>query len=344
MTQVRLKYLHSFTDRYGHVRFYFRYRGNRWPLPAAHEEGFATAYDALLTEIKANPTRLPQNVAFMRGSLGWVIEQFIDSPAYQARADATKRNYRRVIDALKQRYGAGLIKDLQPRHVKLIRNDIRDAFTTTAADIAISIVSTLWDFADEQLGLDLGADPTYGIKRVHVGHREHEPWPRELIDRFMAEASPRLGFAVRLALGTGLRRSDLVKLRWDDLRGDHFQVTQQKTGEPILVGCTENAYRTGNDAAHCRYDHCRRPWQCRYRSQPKPHGQAQASRHGCDGLFNPRPSQERWQRDCRGRRHRARNHGRLGHKTPQMAAHYTKRANQACRCDLLSKSWNVRKR
>ena len=44
---------------------------------------------------------------------------------------------------------------------------------------------------------------------------------------------------MRLALGTGLRRSDLVKLRWEDLRGDHFKVTQQKTGEPILVGCTE---------------------------------------------------------------------------------------------------------
>jgi hypothetical protein len=156
MTQVRLKYLHSFTDRHGHVRFYFRYRGNRWPVPAPHEEGFATAYDALLTGIKSNPTRLAQNVAFMRGSLGWVIEQFIASPAYQTRADATKRNYRRVIDALKQRYGTGLMKDLQPRHVKLIRNDIREAFTTTAADIAIGIVSTLYDFADEQLGLDLG--------------------------------------------------------------------------------------------------------------------------------------------------------------------------------------------
>ena len=89
MTQVRLKYLHSFTDRHGHVRFYFRYRGNRWPLPAPHEEGFATAYDALLTEIKANPTRLPQNVAFMRGSLGWVIEQFIDF----ARISNTRRRH-----------------------------------------------------------------------------------------------------------------------------------------------------------------------------------------------------------------------------------------------------------
>ena len=33
MTEVRLKYLHSFVDRHGHVRYYFRYRGNRWTLP-----------------------------------------------------------------------------------------------------------------------------------------------------------------------------------------------------------------------------------------------------------------------------------------------------------------------
>ena len=164
----------------------------------------------------------------MRGSLGWVIERFIDSPAYQTRAEATKRNYRRVIDTLKQRYGTGLLKDLQPRHVKTARNEIRDALTSSAADIAISIISTLWDFADEQLALDLGADPTFGIKRVHVGHKEHEPWPQDLIARFLSEASLHLAFAVRLALGTGLRRSDLVKLQRTDLKGDHFKVTNRK--------------------------------------------------------------------------------------------------------------------
>src|SRR5215510_11697163 len=28
------------------------------------------------------------------------------------------------------------------------------------------------------------------FKRVHVGHREHKPWPQDLITRFIAEASP----------------------------------------------------------------------------------------------------------------------------------------------------------
>jgi integrase len=329
MTQVRLKYLHSFTDRHGHVRFYFRYRGNRWPVPAPHEEGFATAYDALLTEIKSNPTRLLQNVVFMRGSLGWVIERFIDSPAYQTRAEATKRNYRRVIDTLKQRYGTGLLKDLQPRHVKTARNEIRDALTSSAADIAISIISTLWDFADEQLALDLGADPTFGIKRVHVGHKEHEPWPQDLIARFLSEASLHLAFAVRLALGTGLRRSDLVKLRWTDLKGDHFKVTQQKTGVPILVGCTEELLAeletmpriadtiiVGERGKPVTAASLSRMVRLRLRDM----GVSGYSIHGLrKNAGNAIAEAGSTEREIMVR---------LGHKTPQMAAHYTKRANQ----------------
>ena len=67
MTEVRLKYLHSFCDRHGHVRFYFRYRGSRWPLPAPHEEGFATAYDALLANIKNKTLPLPKTLHSCQG-------------------------------------------------------------------------------------------------------------------------------------------------------------------------------------------------------------------------------------------------------------------------------------
>jgi len=71
----------------------------------------------------------------------------------------------------------------------------------------------LWEFATEQLGLELDADPTHGVKRVHKVAHEHEPWPQELIDRFLREARPSLCWAVKLALYTGQRRSDLVKMK-----------------------------------------------------------------------------------------------------------------------------------
>jgi integrase len=328
MTTIRLKYVHCFADRFGHVRHYFRYRGERWALPAPHEPGFATAYDALLTRIKSNP--IAHNVAFMRGSLGWTIEAFVASPAFERLAEATKRNYRRILEALKQRYGTGLLKDLQSRHVKVMRNEMRDAFTASAADIALSIISQLWGFADEQLGLDLGADPTVGIRRVHVEHSEHEPWPQELIARFMAGASPRLAFAVRLALGTGLRRSDLVELRWDDLKGDHFQIIQQKTGEPVLVGLPADLLAeletmprvadtiiVGDLGKPITAASLSRMVRLKLREL----GVTGYSIHGLRKNAGVAIAEAGGtEREIMAR---------LGHKTPQMAAHYTKRASQA---------------
>lgn len=237
MTNVRLKYLHCFTDRHGNAHHYFRYRGHQWRLPAPGTAGFASAYDALLAQIKANPLQARHNIEFMPGSLAWAIEKFLASPLYNKRADTTKRNYRRVLDQLRQRWGAGLLRDLEPRIVRKMRNEIAET-STTGADIAMSLISALWEFATEQLGFDnLGADPTHGVKRVHEVEHEHEPWPQELIDRFLREARPSLRWGVKLALYTGQRRSDLVKMKWSDFDGEFIEVRQQKTGEPLSIPC-----------------------------------------------------------------------------------------------------------
>jgi hypothetical protein len=250
MTGVRLKYLHCFRDRHGRARYYFRYRGQQWPIPAPGTQGFASAYDGLLAHIKANPFRSGATVEFMPGSLGWAIEKFLASPLYNERAKTTKVNYRRVLDQLRDGYGTGLLRDLEPRHIRRIRNEIAAKSTTTGADIAMSLISALWEFAVEQLGQDkLGADPTHGIKRVHQGEHEHEPWPQELIDRFLSDARPSLRWAVKLALYTGQRRSDLVKMKWsqfwcDDEGRYWIDVRQQRPAlrcrSPAIRCCALN--------------------------------------------------------------------------------------------------------
>jgi hypothetical protein len=59
MTTVRLCYVHSFVDRHGHARYYFRIRGQRWPLPAPGDPGFLAAYEACKARIAAGaPTRV----------------------------------------------------------------------------------------------------------------------------------------------------------------------------------------------------------------------------------------------------------------------------------------------
>jgi hypothetical protein len=105
VTNVRLKYIHCFTDRHGRARYYFRHRGQRWSIPAPGSSGFATAYDALLAQIKANSLKSRHTIEFMPGSLAWAIEKFLASPPYSKRAETTKRNYRRVLDQLREKYG-----------------------------------------------------------------------------------------------------------------------------------------------------------------------------------------------------------------------------------------------
>jgi integrase len=170
------------------------------------------------------------------------LRRFLASPLYNKRAETTKRNYRRVLDCLRQGWGAGFLRDLQPRHVRTIRNEIAKR-STTDADIGMSLISALWEFATEQLGIELDADPTHGIKRVHKVAHEHEPWPSELIERFLREARPSLRWAVKLALYTGQRRSDLVKMKWSQYDGEFIEVRQQKTGALLSIPC-HKALRT----------------------------------------------------------------------------------------------------
>jgi integrase len=54
-----------------------------------------------------------------------------------------------------------------------------------------------------------------GVEQLYSGGRVDQVWTSGEIDRFVAAAkTPEVGFIVRLACLTGLRRADLAKLAW----------------------------------------------------------------------------------------------------------------------------------
>jgi hypothetical protein len=76
MATLRLRYVHAFVDKTGRARYYFRYRGKRWPLPG--EPGtseFTERYDAPRRE--RSTVRPANNVAFGPGTAGFVIEKHL---------------------------------------------------------------------------------------------------------------------------------------------------------------------------------------------------------------------------------------------------------------------------
>jgi integrase len=131
-----------------------------------------------------------------------------------------------------------MLRDLRDRHVKIIRNHYREKFTTSIADDAIGRISVLWQFADEHLDVDLPSNPTIGVARIHKGKKEREPWPDEVIAAFFAHAPGHLCLAVLLLLYTGQRRSDAVRMKWSQFDGEIIEVPeQQKTGEYVAIPC-----------------------------------------------------------------------------------------------------------
>jgi integrase len=237
MATMRLRYVHSFVDKTGRPRYYFRYRRKRWPLsglPGSTE--FATHYDALRRQCLAEGPSPPNNIVFGPETLGSVVEKYIASGDFTSKASATIRAYRGVLDQLKEAYGGGRITDLRERHIR----EIRKRFPSTSrADLAVMLLGMLWTYAKEKLAMDLSINPAVDIARLHRRGWSHEPWPERVIEKFEAEARPKpiAQLALALLLYTGQRGSDVVRMKWADYDGTGIAVRQLKTGTPLWIRC-----------------------------------------------------------------------------------------------------------
>jgi integrase len=237
MATVRLRYVHGFVDRTGRVRYYFRHRGQRWPLPGLPGSAeFATRYDELLHHCLASARA--GNVVCGPGTIGFVIEKYLAGGDYASKAPGTRRHYRASLDKLKEICGRALIADLKERHIRQIRQRFS---ATSKADLAVMLLRMLWVFAKEALAMDLGPNPAAEVRGLHHRGWSHEPWPERVIEKFEAEARPKPNaqLALMLLLYTGQRVSDVARMRWSDYDGEGIAVRQLKTGTPLWIPCHE---------------------------------------------------------------------------------------------------------
>lgn len=163
-----------------------------------------------------------------------MIEQYLASNEFANKAANTRRNYRRVLDQLKARLGAARIADLQPDHIRIVRDEIAKTSTATA-DMTTMLLGVLWDHAAEFCRLPLGTNPAHGLRKVHVEKKPHQSWPPKIIEAFLTEASGPLRLALHLLLYTGQRVGDVVTMKWSDIANGRMTVVQEKTGHEIIV-------------------------------------------------------------------------------------------------------------
>lgn len=158
--------------------------------------------------------------AVMRGFISGLIADYKASDSWLGMRESTRNLWAPHLDEIDKVFGGTSLKAIQQRGARRI---IRDwhygmAEQPRKANTALTVLVRLF-----QHGLDMedmDKNPAAGLPKLHEGDgRAAIVWSPEALDAVLGLARPAMARSIRLAYLTGLRREDLVKLRWNEIDG-----------------------------------------------------------------------------------------------------------------------------
>jgi integrase len=229
----RLPFVHSYKDRHGKSRHYFRRRGYaRVTLPGTTSSPeFVAAYACALTGQTAPPIEIAASRA-RPGSVAQAVGLYLGSADYLDLVTRSKRALRLLLDRFRAEHGDRPIADLRRKHVEAMMTGMaphaaRAFFRALRAVAKVAVRAGL-----------IEVDPTAGARRPRIkdsgGFR---CWTDDQIVQFEQhypiESRARLAFA--LLLCTGQRRGDVILMGRQHVRGGFIHVRQAKTGANLQI-------------------------------------------------------------------------------------------------------------
>jgi len=173
-------------------------------------------------------------------SFAAVIRAFQSSPFYRTLAPGTQSNYARAFRIAETHEGLGGINvaEMRPALVQAFLDAMAEDAPGAAkgARVALSSLES-WALVRDML-------PRAIMTGTSVAHREqgHQPWTLEQVALAESHADADLARAVTLAVNTGQRGSDLIRMRRGHIQRNGgrlgITVTQQKTGRTLWVPFT----------------------------------------------------------------------------------------------------------
>jgi integrase len=174
-----------------------------------------------------------------------LIIRYYQSPEFQTKAAGTKANYRRHCEAIREKNGGKSVKTFRRKHALAVRDALQESWSK--ANERLAVLSILCKIAVDLEWID--RNPVVDIPKLTGG--EYEAWPDdklEAFERYCARHSLTIEqTAFELAVGTGQRLGDCLKMMWSDFDGQYIQVVQEKTNTKIWIYCPARlqAYLSG---------------------------------------------------------------------------------------------------
>lgn len=222
MVKVKIKGVRAVKKRLsdGSVKFYYYHRTTNTRLP---DNPDSPQFAMALAKCR-HPNRT------VEGTMSFLCEQYITGPYFAKLKANTSREYRRYCDIIRRQCGDNFVDEIEPHHVYEIRNKFTD--TPRKADMVVAVMRILFDYAKE-IGLRRD-NPAAGVKSLNRS-TSYERWPDDVVDLALAKAPAHIRTPIMLALYTGQRMSDVIKMTWGDIDGDGVKVKQDKTEARVRV-------------------------------------------------------------------------------------------------------------
>lgn len=170
-----------------------------------------------------------------QGLLFTLIAEFRASTDYTQCAVSTKRAYSAYLKLIEAEFGDMPIAALSSPNVRGTFKTWRDSMSATprAADYAWATLARVLAVATDRGRIP--TNPCLAGGRLHSGGRADKIWTEGDIGRLLAVAPAPMRNALMLALWTGQRQGDLLRLPWSSYDGKCVRLRQSKTDRAVTI-------------------------------------------------------------------------------------------------------------
>jgi integrase len=226
--RVELKGLHAVKSKRGKGVYYYAWRGGpRIKTDSAPgTAAFMQAYNAAIAS--AQPPAKQQ--------VSELIALYRGSTEFTGLSARTQSDYLKQIKVIEVKFGGMPLVALESPRARGLFKEWRDNLAKRSlrqADYAWSVLQRILSVAKDRGKIT--TNPCERGGRLYTADRTDHMWTDDDVVRFLKQAPAHLHLALLLALWTGQRQGDLLRLPWSAYDGACIKLRQSKGGRRVKV-------------------------------------------------------------------------------------------------------------
>lgn len=163
-----------------------------------------------------------------KGTMSSLVDYFKDTDEYKQKSKSTRRAYDAYLKLIEGKFGTMPLAAIEDKRARGEFKTWRGTFSATPrkADYAWTTLARVLSVAKDHGKIAVNVCERGG--RLYEADRSEIIWTAENIREFCAAASTELQAALLLALWTGQRQGDLLRLTWKSYDGAYIRMRQSK--------------------------------------------------------------------------------------------------------------------